>query len=93
MGKLDQVLVEDDMKNIVHWCLNRQVNGFQGRASKEPDSCYSFWVGASLYLLDSFKLVNDKHDRYFLGSTQDCEGGFGKHPDVIPGECVHQLFI
>lgn len=85
MGKLEQVLQEQEMRNIVYWCLKRQITGFQGRADKQPDSCYSFWLGASLSLLDSFSLVNDKHDRLFLDSTQDTGGGFGKHPDAFPG--------
>jgi prenyltransferase beta subunit len=24
------------------------VSGFQGRLGKDPDSCYSFWIGATL---------------------------------------------
>ena len=36
---------------IGHWCMQRQVGGFQGRVNKDPDTCYSFWVGASLKML------------------------------------------
>ena len=32
----------------MRWLLNRQCPGFQGRPNKDPDTCYSFWVGASL---------------------------------------------
>ena len=31
--------------------MQRQVGGFQGRVNKDPDTCYSFWVGASLKML------------------------------------------
>jgi len=24
--------------------------GFQGRPNKDPDACYSFWIGASLFV-------------------------------------------
>jgi prenyltransferase beta subunit len=32
----------------------RQSSGYSGRTNKECDSCYSFWVGATLKLLGSF---------------------------------------
>ena len=49
---------------LVRWLLLRQAGlndegchslgwrgGYRGRAGKEPDSCYSFWIGASLHIL------------------------------------------
>jgi len=46
MNKLDEGL--KSKKDTLNWCLSRQVNGFQGRANKPPDTCYSFWIGAAL---------------------------------------------
>ena len=40
---------------IKKWLQNRQhifTFGFSGRLSKAPDSCYNFWIGASLILLN-----------------------------------------
>ena len=33
---------------LVFWCLSRQGQGFNGRPNKVEDSCYTFWIGASL---------------------------------------------
>jgi geranylgeranyl transferase type-1 subunit beta len=37
-----------DTKKLIdgcrHWCVQRQVGGYQGRTGKDPDTCYSFWV-------------------------------------------------
>eukprot|EP00966_Prymnesium_polylepis_P043145 1002147-Prymnesium_polylepis.1 len=33
---------------LVQWCVGRQRGGFQGRPNKDEDTCYSFWIGASL---------------------------------------------
>lgn len=35
----------------LRWASLRQGDGFSGRVGKAPDSCYAFWVGASLHLL------------------------------------------
>ena len=48
MNQLDSSLVADELEQIKRWCLFRQKSGFQGRPNKPVDTCYSFWVGASL---------------------------------------------
>ncbi len=48
MGTLHTLPRRDE---LVHWCVERQVGGFQGRPNKDEDTCYSFWIGASLDLL------------------------------------------
>lgn len=80
MDKLD--LLKDKQKtNIAEWCLKLQNSGFQGRPEKDPDSCYSFWIGATLTLLNSYHFIDDKQNRIFLESTHDrLYGGFGKTP-------------
>ena len=47
MNKLD-ILSEKDVNRLIRWCINRQQSGFQGRPNKPVDTCYSFWVGATL---------------------------------------------
>lgn len=47
MDRLDS-LTERQTKNLRRWCLFRQQSGFQGRPNKPVDTCYSFWVGATL---------------------------------------------
>lgn len=57
-----------------------------GRPNKDTDTCYSFWVGATLYIIDSFNLVNLQENLIFVKLTEDVvTGGFGKHPDVFAG--------
>lgn len=48
MGKLQEVFSEREMRRIRRWCILRQQNGFHGRPNKPVDTCYSFWVGATL---------------------------------------------
>jgi len=82
--KLPQGLV--DRERTVEWLLWRQQkdSGFQGRSNKPADTCYSFWVGASLEILDAFKLIDSVSNRSFLVSTQTKYGGFSKYPGNFP---------
>ncbi|KAF2429855.1 terpenoid cyclases/Protein prenyltransferase [Tothia fuscella] len=53
--------------------------GFNGRCNKIADTCYSWWVGASLSLLDKVSLASpDPNRHYLLDKTQHIVGGFGK---------------
>jgi geranylgeranyl transferase type-1 subunit beta len=38
---------------LIEWLLKRQDGGFHGRINKPDDTCYAFWIGASLKVLDS----------------------------------------
>lgn len=85
---MDQLehLNEEEKGGIIKWCIRRQSSGFQGRPYKDPDTCYSFWVGGTLALLNSFKLINDQENAEFLDSTQEIMiGGFCKYPNTFPG--------
>lgn len=48
MGKLEDVFSEKELDRIRRWCIMRQQNGYHGRPNKPVDTCYSFWVGATL---------------------------------------------
>ena len=48
MGKLHEAFTPTELERLKRWCLRRQHTGFQGRPNKPVDTCYSFWVGASL---------------------------------------------
>ncbi|RUS20246.1 geranylgeranyl transferase type-1 subunit beta-like protein [Endogone sp. FLAS-F59071] len=82
LDRLDEGLASK--KDTVYWLLSRQISGFQGRANKPQDTCYSFWLGAPLQILDSFQFVNEECNRGFLMSTQTTYGGFAKYPDNPP---------
>lgn len=63
----------------------RQDGGFQGRPGKPSDTCYSFWIGATLELLGAGHLINTEEDREFVLNTQSIRtGGFSKYSDTLP---------
>ena len=48
MNRLQGAFNEKQVKRLKRWCISRQQTGFQGRPNKPVDTCYSFWVGATL---------------------------------------------
>lgn len=48
MGKMESALSPHQLERLKRWCMLRQESGFQGRPNKPVDTCYSFWVGATL---------------------------------------------
>jgi len=82
LGKLDQLPHKD---KLIHWCINRQISGFQGRINKPADTCYSFWIGATLTMLGVYEnLVEYPMLKSFILSCETSYGGFGKQPDAYP---------
>lgn len=82
MGKLHEVFSKKQLEGLKRWAIFRQVSGFQGRPNKAEDTCYSFWVGATLKLLEIFQMVNYEENRDYIMSTQySVEGGFSKWVD------------
>ena len=57
MGRLDDTFSPIEQEKLVKWCLFRQQTGFQGRPNKPVDTCYSFWVGATLEVCRASVLV------------------------------------
>ncbi len=55
LGKLEDDAHKED---LIFWLIERQVAGFQGRINKIPDTCYSFWIGGSLQMLNAFDVVD-----------------------------------
>lgn len=75
---------------LVRWCVERMVpseGGFQGRRHKVADTCYSWWVGASLKILGHYDVVPALRLRKFHASCAFAFGGFaklpGEHPDIL----------
>eukprot|EP01119_Soliformovum_irregulare_P019623 TRINITY_DN625_c0_g1_i1.p1 TRINITY_DN625_c0_g1~~TRINITY_DN625_c0_g1_i1.p1 ORF type:complete len:337 (+),score=22.79 TRINITY_DN625_c0_g1_i1:3-1013(+) len=81
MGRLDDLPRKDD---LVKWCLDRQVSGFQGRSGKPPDSCYAFWIGCTLAMLNAYKFVEFPLVKSFQCSCVFKAGGFSKVPNAYP---------
>lgn len=58
MGRLEEALSQRELDRIRRWCIMRQQTGFHGRPNKPVDTCYSFWVGATLEVKTSVTYTN-----------------------------------
>ena len=85
--------LEDSKERLLEWLVSRQlmeVNGFQGRINKVPDTWYSFWNTASLAILDPNypkEFVHKESIEEFIDSCRRY-GGFAKlthssYPDIL----------
>ncbi|XP_015118002.1 geranylgeranyl transferase type-1 subunit beta [Diachasma alloeum] len=83
MNELHGALSLEQLERLRRWCLMRQSDGFQGRPGKPTDTCYSFWIGATLQMLDVQQFSDAEKNREFVLSTQDTRiGGFAKYYDT-----------
>jgi len=88
MGRLKDL---PDREALIRWCMYGQGAGFVGRPNKPPDSCYSFWIGATMKMLGVYDLTACQENRKFNLSCQTTMGGFGKYPDSFP-DPLHSYF-
>lgn len=79
MGRLEEALGRRDLDRIRRWCIMRQQSGFHGRPNKPVDTCYSFWVGATLE-------VQSPRSGRWLCSSRKCE----KNPKQISLQVCHK---
>jgi len=78
------VLSSKKIERLKRWIVFKHGKGFHGRTNKRDDSCYAFWLGASLEILNSLSLVDRSSLRSFLMHAQDLVvGGFSKYEDYI----------
>ncbi|XP_064609546.1 geranylgeranyl transferase type-1 subunit beta-like [Liolophura sinensis] len=92
MDELENTFTPKDLKRIKTWCILRQRSGFHGRPNKPVDTCYSFWVAATLQLLGLFSLTDFSSNRTYILSTEGhITGGFSKWPDHSP-DALHTYF-
>ncbi|XP_014486780.1 PREDICTED: geranylgeranyl transferase type-1 subunit beta [Dinoponera quadriceps] len=78
-------LSSEQLARLSRWCLMRQDGGFQGRPGKPPDTCYSFWIGATLHLFGIRDFSDAEQNKAFILSTQDSLiGGFAKFENTRP---------
>ena len=94
MKRLDHVLQQDDWKkDLIRWCVHRQIGGMQGRPNKVEDTCYSYWIGGTLRLLGTsqFDLLDHVPLRNFVFSCQSAMGGFSKAQNAYP-DLLHSFY-
>jgi len=71
---------------------NQGLVAFNGRCNKTADTCYTWWVGASLASLGRSELISKEASRKFLlEKMQHRIGGFGKKPGSPP-DLYHACF-
>eukprot|EP01016_Furgasonia_blochmanni_P040626 TRINITY_DN5199_c0_g1_i5.p1 TRINITY_DN5199_c0_g1~~TRINITY_DN5199_c0_g1_i5.p1 ORF type:complete len:396 (+),score=44.93 TRINITY_DN5199_c0_g1_i5:64-1251(+) len=88
---MDKFDVLPNKEQIVDWCARRQIHAVQGRINKVPDSCYSFWVGATLKMLGAEHLFESSLLVDTLMEFQFAKGGFMKLPTSKGPDPVHTL--
>ncbi|KAJ8884281.1 hypothetical protein PR048_016138 [Dryococelus australis] len=95
LALMNQVHYTNEVRNLdglKRWSMFRHVSGFQGRPNKPADTCYSFWIGATLKLLGVFDLTDFKENRKYIMSTQNTlSGGFSKWEDTTT-DPLHTYF-
>ena len=89
MGALPQLPSRDV---AIRWCASRQIGGFQGRPNKDEDTCYSYWIGASLVLLGAGGLLNAPAVSAFAACCQYARGGLCKAPNVAHPDVLHSYY-
>jgi len=62
-----------------------------GRPNKLEDTCYSYWVGGTLHLLNESHLLNGWALRDYVLSCQSTYGGFGKLVGAMP-DVLHSFY-
>lgn len=78
-------LSEYQFDRLRMWCMNRQTTGFNGRVNKPWDTCYSFWIGSTLKILDVLQYTSYKENiNYVFETYHELIGGFSKWPNCNP---------
>ncbi|CAE6517485.1 unnamed protein product [Rhizoctonia solani] len=86
-------LTHRSKRATIRWLSHHQTTGFCGRTGKTPDSCYSFWCGASLKILEAPECVDAEANAAFISECQFQFGGIAKVPDDRPDPLHSYLSI
>ena len=98
MGKLDNgSLTPSQIERCIRWCVFRLNEGFQGRPNKPDDTCYTFWIGATLRVLTApgheieaiLKAIASKSHQFVLSTQDGIIGGMAKWPDLTTPDPLH----
>jgi geranylgeranyl transferase type-1 subunit beta len=91
MNKLEEVIDDEWRRELIQWCVQRQVGGMQGRPNKAEDTCYSYWIGGTLRLLGEDFLLDHDQLRAYVYKCQTKMGGFSKVLGVYP-DLLHSFY-
>lgn len=91
LNRLDSIDHHKD--RLIEWLVSRQqldINGFNGRINKVPDTCYSFWNTASLAIIDPSLVPDFIHNESIYEFIESCIKfcGYAKttssdYPDIL----------
>ncbi|KAK5736671.1 Rab geranylgeranyltransferase [Elasticomyces elasticus] len=93
-GELDSYLGEEGKDRLGAWLSERQLGsgGLNGRPEKLVDVCYSWWVGASLAMIDRLHWLDKEKLTAFILQCQDPEeGGIADRPEDMV-DVFHTVF-
>ena len=94
LGTLNTILTSSQKERLACWLANRQNvdGGLCGRPNKKSDSCYSWWVCASLSLLSKKHWIDSVSLLKFLEKCERLKGGgFAEKPCSRP-DPYHTFF-
>ncbi|KAJ3665524.1 hypothetical protein Zmor_001016 [Zophobas morio] len=77
-------LSKTQVEGLKRWLLNRFEYGFTGRPNKPSDTCYSFWTGGALKILNAYQFIEAADNNQYILVTQDRNGGFSKWVNTVP---------
>ncbi|KAH3902450.1 probable Geranylgeranyl transferase type-2 subunit beta [Saccharomycodes ludwigii] len=83
VGKLEETLTKQQLDDLGWWLCERQVDngGLNGRPSKLPDVCYSWWVLSTLAIIGKLDWINFPKLHSFILKSQDPQkGGISDRP-------------
>jgi geranylgeranyl transferase type-2 subunit beta len=89
-GELDLI----DREKLGWWLCERQTvhGGFNGRPEKAPDVCYSWWILATLAIIEKMHYCDLRALRNFVLKAQDAEdGGIADRPGFA-ADVFHTFF-
>jgi geranylgeranyl transferase type-1 subunit beta len=104
MDKLNDVIDLKWKNDLIYWCVQRQQQpphdggttggGMQGRPNKLEDTCYSYWVGATLRLLGHKETLLDENllTGYVLNRQFQPTGGFCKAQGSPFPDLLHSFY-
>ena len=79
---------------LTFWLAERQTSkgGFNGRPEKEPDVCYSWWILATMEILEISDCIDCERLRRFVVDAQDLDdGGISDRPGCA-ADVFHTFF-
>ncbi|OHS94252.1 Prenyltransferase and squalene oxidase repeat family protein [Tritrichomonas foetus] len=88
-GALDRI---KDKRLLAYWLSQRQEDGFNGRAHKLTDTCYSFWIGSPLSVLGWFDDIVDKRRLTSFIFSNYCDNGQFRPNSHDDPDIVHTFF-